>query len=384
MPTAKQQRFLLASLLGCVLTCFAVPSVRAGEAEPVAKRLLPEDIYSTSPQKDLKRLCFDDLEESDRIAYKKTYGRHLERILKDLQMGSSQAILVNGWNLTEAVGRSGRPFIGVPLISDEGRGRDRWLVVYLGFGSATEPTWRVHSVDVRKEGIRFSYSRTGVAAGSRPYFFWIPLERRDAASIALELFDEGLKRVAFSRLGKEASAAEKADRIVPLHAVYATSHESGLRHLYRGVPISGKPERPYAKDLDALYHRKGRLFDVLLAEGDDVAAALKAGNTIFLDKAPADVAARHPANPAAKNLWLVADLAWDGGQRHVVTVEVIGSKIRFRYAEPKPMPGVPVAAIVVEHYYWAPLGSLAPGSYHLELYEDIRRAPILSRLVEVK
>src|SRR5262249_42679927 len=150
---------------------------------------------------------------------------------------------------------------------------DQWLVVYLGFGSAKRPTWRVHSVEIGKGSVRFSYSKAAEEKGDRPYLFWVPVGPLEWAKTRVELYDQGTKRVTLFTNGKDDPLEPMPDRIIPLRSVYTTTGRPGLRHLPTLVIKDlGKTsvEQPYAKDLGALRRNKADSLNLFLVEGAEI------------------------------------------------------------------------------------------------------------------
>lgn len=149
-------------------------------------------IHSTSPQEEL---C------------SKFQGA--EGVMKHLQArflpGPSTAFLVRGEELHRAVAGALHVFVAgesadvAALWTENVKTDHYWLVVYLGH-NAKGPGWLLKYVEVTKDRVRFCYAHKKERDTTiRHYVYYVPVGKFDPSFVTLELFDEDLEEVTFSR-----------------------------------------------------------------------------------------------------------------------------------------------------------------------------------------
>ena len=147
-------------------------------------------------------------------------------------------------------------------------------------------------------------------------------------------------------------------RMIPLHTVYATFNQEGLKAADEAVD-----NEDLAMALNAI--GDGRE-EVVLCVGDDVVAAVKASIASFaMPKEPVPAV----GGGSIATIWVAAHLGSDGSvppAYRVRSVEVNRTTIRVAFAhEDSPVRSCDLRGYMI----WAPVGRVAAGAYTLELFD---------------
>lgn len=175
---------------------------------------------------------------------------------------------------------------------------------------------------------------------------------------------------------------------IPLQAICTTTGQKELKHLSDGFQPqkdgSKKFREPYGLVLLELRSEfRASSTNVLLAQAADITSAVRATHDVLLNGRSADNAVRGDAKSTSqRGHWLVAYLreGGSGTYRVVTSCSRRGGHIRLAYKDEQSGTGL----IIVEQYFWAPLGDLEPGAYVLELFDAGCDQLELSRRVIVR
>lgn len=189
-----------AGLVACGKTPDPGPTENEQELRQEAARRVPLDsVYSTTGQKELKRVTRRPDE---------SYGNDLSLMLRDWGTGLSNAFLVLAQDLTGAI-KATREAFSAAAPADIVVGRNKplnastlWLVAYLGTDGSTPPAWLIESVELDNKTIRVVYQsprRTSSTNDSHQYFIWVPLDQRQPGTYTLELVDAETKQPSLVR-----------------------------------------------------------------------------------------------------------------------------------------------------------------------------------------
>jgi hypothetical protein len=129
------------------------------------------------------------------------YSFDLEELIRGNNTGASNAALVHGKDIADAVKATRRVFAssagaGSSVSPDSNDADTRalplWMVAYFGMRPSRPGFGNVHAAEIRGRTVRVTFSRAHANKKSldiRQYYFWAPLGKADAKSYALELFD---------------------------------------------------------------------------------------------------------------------------------------------------------------------------------------------------
>ncbi len=182
--------------------------------------------------------------------------------------------------------------------------------------------------------------------------------------------------------------SESSERIVPLSSVVTTGPQKGMEpanNVFRQE--DGK------RDNKAYYNYIGKIeqnthsgaSNAFLIDATTVQDAVRASTRILLgSRAARTPAAVNTVHPIRGSHWLVAYLGTGPSDPTWWTVESIKVKdktIRLAFRESPPTGATRDGLL---YYYWAPLGTLNPGTYDIELFDLDRTTISLMRKVEVE
>jgi hypothetical protein len=195
----------------------------------------------------------------------------------------------------------------------------------------------------------------------------------------------GLGAIVFLALSYQMCSAQAPKEIsIPLSAIYGTCRQQEMKQVsgsFRYEGGSKKYDEAFGSDWVAIKKEsQATVRNIFLVQGNSIGEAVKASRLVFLEGESADRVARGNKEASAA-IWLVCYIGKSGSGRgwDVRSVKRAGNTIRLEFA------AIPAstAQIVVDHYYWVPLGELSSGKYWLELYDMDRKDIPIARLVRV-
>jgi hypothetical protein len=185
--------------------------------------------------------------------------------------------------------------------------------------------------------------------------------------------------------------ANEADgeREIPISSIVTTGMQPGLLHTgparhsgvdeNRYVTVNGT----YLQDIYTKTCGVGAS-NVFLVDAVNINGAVSATASVFLGaRSAVEPAPVNEPHPPRGTYWLVAYVGVSGSEPNhwlVDKVTVKSDKIRFVFHRAKP--GSETMDLY-QYFFWTPLGTLAPGTYELELFDNDANAVSLCRRVIV-
>jgi hypothetical protein len=173
---------------------------------------------------------------------------------------------------------------------------------------------------------------------------------------------------------------------VPLESMSATWGQDKLTYIFAGFQLlkdgSKKFSEPYGFALSELRGKhRTNTSNVLLVQAADLAGSVEATHRVFLKGQSADKVVQAEAKSTSQRKYWLAVYLGQGtaSYRAVVSCTRTANQIRLSYKEDQSA----TEAIAVEQFLWAPLGTLEPGPYVIELFDAGRGELDLSRRVSV-
>lgn len=175
---------------------------------------------------------------------------------------------------------------------------------------------------------------------------------------------------------------------IPLHAIYSTNGQDGLRPMNPGFLLEEDGTRkyvePYGLFLDEMHSQfRAGGPNVLLVRGKDITAAVRATWLAHLGSRPFDRPVDPEDGTEGAPLWLGVYFGTTGSEPPAWLVEGARreeSAIRLSYVKPQ----WPRRTKDLHQYFaWVPLGRLEAGDYALELFDAAKRQVTLLRRVSV-
>lgn len=190
-----------------------------------------------------------------------------------------------------------------------------------------------------------------------------------------------------------AQETEKIEvRKISLGSVVCTTGQQGLTKISNAFSMEPDGIKETAASIlkDIYTQCNSGASNVILVRGHNLLQALGSTRQILCGSGTAaEVGQHHSFN--AEKVWLVVYLGINGSEppRWLVdAVEVSGKVVRFTYKKwppPKLKKGEHhvVSTGPCQFFFWAPIGSLEPGDYSVQLFDADKNLVTLSRLVTV-
>jgi hypothetical protein len=170
----------------------------------VSREIPLSEIASTVSQKNLKYLTGYRMVDGKPVT--EDYAGPLNGVLSS-QSGASNAFIVDGRNITEALTASGKVVSAFrsasrPEIPEYTPTGSHFLVAFLGCGPSEQATWIVDRVTLEDQVIRLTYREPKaqyVTRDIRHYYYLVPLGSLKDGVYTIELYDADLKSATLVR-----------------------------------------------------------------------------------------------------------------------------------------------------------------------------------------
>lgn len=177
-------------------------------------------------------------------------------------------------------------------------------------------------------------------------------------------------------LGQEEGAAKS----IPLSSVYGTSRQTGLKRIDLGHRDGG-----FEVELRELYQAaiKTGASNLFLVCGEDLPSAVRATRDVFRGGRSVNRAVNADPEVPCGKYWFVVYIGISGSSPagwRIDAIQVKGNRVQLRYTNARPEIQ---SDDEFPYFVWVPLGSLNPGTYVLELHDEVESAPVLQRRVAV-
>jgi len=152
-------------------------------------------IVATNPQAEMRYL---------KDVFPSGEGEEYQKKFLTSETNASNIFLVDAINERKAISASVRVLFG-PMSANTAtntKGRNHWLVAYLGSGPSNPRWFVVDDVSINRDKIRLAYSTpkvSNVTDDIQRYYYWVPLGKLKAGIYFVELYDANVKSVVLSR-----------------------------------------------------------------------------------------------------------------------------------------------------------------------------------------
>lgn len=165
---------------------------------------------------------------------------------------------------------------------------------------------------------------------------------------------------------------------IPLESVFSTTGQKELNLARRG--LANDKERSVLEDFERKH--RTRTSAAFVVKGGNLVSAIEATFGALVLGRTADLPVVSAVDLDSKKNWLFTYLgAGPGGTEFFVDSVVHTPKsIRLSFHRKVPTNG---QLIVVQHYYWAPIGELSSGTYVVELFDSDSKVVAYSRRIKI-